>query len=51
MWDECNHFEDDNGFALFVPLRLATQEEVEEQLQIEIERNEKIKTNKKNNHE
>lgn len=25
--DECNHFEDDDGFALFVPLRLATQEE------------------------
>lgn len=29
MWDKCNHFEDDNGFALFVPLRLATIEEIE----------------------
>ena len=25
--DTCNHFEDDNGFALFVPIALATQEE------------------------
>lgn len=25
--DTCNHFEDDNGFALFVPIGLATQEE------------------------
>lgn len=25
--DTCNHFEDDDGFALFVPIRLATQEE------------------------
>lgn len=25
--DECNHFEDDDGFALFVPIRLGTQEE------------------------
>ncbi len=31
-WDECNHFEDDDGFALFVPLRIATEEEKEEQL-------------------
>ena len=29
-WDDCNHFEDDNGFALFVPLRKATSEEIEE---------------------
>jgi hypothetical protein len=26
-WDDCNHFEDDNGFALFVPLRVGTKEE------------------------
>jgi hypothetical protein len=25
--DTCNHFEDDDGFALFVPIALATQEE------------------------
>lgn len=25
--DDCNHFEDDDGFALFVPIRIATQEE------------------------
>jgi len=25
--DDCNHFEDDNGFALFVPIRLGTEEE------------------------
>jgi hypothetical protein len=31
MWDTCNHFQDDNGFALFVPLRAANQEEIEEQ--------------------
>jgi hypothetical protein len=28
QWDECNHFQDDNGFALFVPIRLATPEEI-----------------------
>lgn len=27
--DECNHFEDDDGFALFVPIKLATREEFE----------------------
>ena len=27
--DECNHFEDDDGFALFVPIREATQEQFE----------------------
>lgn len=27
--DECNHFEDDNGFALFVPIREATEEQFE----------------------
>lgn len=26
--DDCNHFEDDDGFALFVPIRLATEEEI-----------------------
>jgi hypothetical protein len=25
--DDCRHFEDDNGFALFVPIRLGTEEE------------------------
>ncbi len=30
--DVCNHFEDDDGFALFVPIRLGTQEEWDERL-------------------
>ena len=30
--DECNHFEDDNGFALFVPIRLANRQEIDEYL-------------------
>ena len=30
--DECNHFEDDDGFALFVPIRLANKDEIEEYL-------------------
>ena len=30
--DHCNHFEDDNGYALFVPLRLANEAEIEEYL-------------------
>ena len=30
--DKCNHFEDDNGFALFVPIRLANENEIEEYL-------------------
>lgn len=25
--DKCNHFEDDDGFALFVPIRVGTEEE------------------------
>lgn len=25
--DTCNHFEDDDGYALFVPIRLGTEEE------------------------
>lgn len=29
-WDTCNHFEDDDGFALFTPLREVTEEEREE---------------------
>ena len=35
--DDCNHFEDDNGYALFVPLRKATDEELEQIKQIERE--------------
>ena len=27
MNDECNHFEDDDGFALFVPIGIGTKEE------------------------
>ena len=30
--DECNHFEDDDGFALFVPIKLGTQEDWDERL-------------------
>jgi len=29
-WDTCNHFEDDNGYALFVPIREANPKELEE---------------------
>lgn len=28
-WDESNHFQDDNGYALFTPLREATPNETE----------------------
>lgn len=31
-WDKCNHFEDDDGFAIFVPLREATPEEIKKEL-------------------
>lgn len=31
-WDECNHFQDDDRFALFVPLRKATQQEIDNEL-------------------
>jgi hypothetical protein len=31
-WDECNHFQDDDRYALFVPLRKATKEEIDEEL-------------------
>lgn len=29
--EQCNHFENDDGFALFVPLRAATLDEIENQ--------------------
>jgi hypothetical protein len=35
MKDDCNHFQDDDGFALFVPLRLANEIELEEIKKIE----------------
>ncbi len=38
-WDTCNHFQDDNGFALFVPVRIANEKEVEAQNEIEREKN------------
>jgi hypothetical protein len=28
--DNCNHFEDDNGYALFVPIKLGTDKDFEE---------------------
>jgi hypothetical protein len=31
-WDTCNHFENDDRFALFTPLRLATPDEVQTEL-------------------
>lgn len=37
-WDTCNHFEDDNTFALFVPLRKANKEELVEIKKIEDEK-------------
>jgi hypothetical protein len=36
-WDDVNHFEDDNGYALFVPLREANEEELESIKKIEEE--------------
>lgn len=30
-WDDCNHFEDDDGYALFVPIREANEKEIKEQ--------------------
>ncbi len=30
--DECNHFEDDDGFALFVPIRLGTEKDWNDRL-------------------
>ena len=32
MKDVCNHFEDDDGFALFVPIKLGTQEDWDNRL-------------------
>jgi len=40
--DECNHFEDDDGFALFVPLRVINEDEKLEIQSIEKEYNETI---------
>lgn len=34
-WDTVNHFEDDNGFSLFIPIRKATIEEIREMEKIE----------------
>ena len=41
-WDTCNHFEDDNGYALFVPLRKANDEELESIKKIENEASKNI---------
>jgi len=30
--DECNHFEDDDGFALFVPIRVGTEDDWNDRL-------------------
>jgi hypothetical protein len=27
MEDDCNHFEDDDGFALFIPIKLGTEDD------------------------
>ena len=32
-WDQANHFEHDNGFALFTPLRVANPQEIKEELE------------------
>ena len=32
--DDCNHFEDDDGYALFVPIRIATEEEYKQNKEI-----------------
>ena len=40
-WDTCNHFQDENGYALFVPLRKANQEELESIKKIEEEKKSK----------
>ena len=32
--DSCNHFEDDDGFALFVPIRLGTEEDWNKHLEL-----------------
>ena len=35
-WDECNHFQDDDRYALFVPLRKATKEEIDKELKRDV---------------
>jgi hypothetical protein len=30
--DDCNHFEDDDGFALFVPIKLGTEKDWEDRI-------------------
>ena len=37
QWDTSNHFEDDNGYALFTPLRKVNEKELEEIKKIENE--------------
>lgn len=37
MWDTCNHFQDDDGFALFVPIRKADEKELQHIKKIEDE--------------
>jgi len=32
FWDTSEHFQNDNGFALFTPIRKATQEEISSEL-------------------
>lgn len=32
-WDTANHFQHDNGFALFTPLRVANPQEIKEELE------------------
>ncbi len=31
-WDVCNHFEDDDSYALFIPIRIALDSEVNQEL-------------------
>lgn len=31
-WDNSEHFQNDNGYALFTPIRKATQEEIQKEL-------------------
>jgi len=38
MWDTCNHFQNDDRFALFVPLREANEQELEQIKKIEDEK-------------
>lgn len=34
QWDTCKHYEQDNGFALFTPIRLATPQEIEAEVEL-----------------